>query len=193
MSVKIFYDLETTGVEVKKHSIHQIAGIVEVDGEVAETFDIRTRPHPKAEITEKAMIVGGVTEEQVLAYKPMREAYFELRDIVLRYIDSYSTTDRATLIGFNNRFFDDQFLRAWFKQNESAMFDNWFWSDTRDVMVLASEYLDDRRSSMPSFKLKRVALTLGINVDESRLHDGGYDVELTRKIYRTVTFLEIEL
>lgn len=26
--IKVFYDLETTGVEVKKHSIHQIAGLI---------------------------------------------------------------------------------------------------------------------------------------------------------------------
>ena len=46
---------------------------------------------------------------------------------------------------------------------------------------------------MPSFKQHRVARELGIEVDEDRLHDASYNVELTRGIYRIVTGLDIEL
>ena len=47
-TIKVFYDLETTGVDVKKHSIHQIAGLIEINDEVVEKFNIFSRPHPKA-------------------------------------------------------------------------------------------------------------------------------------------------
>jgi len=60
-------------------------------------------------------------------------------------------------------------------------------------MILASQYLIPRRAKMESFKLKRVALELGLEVDESRLHDAHYDIALTRSIYRIVTGLEYEL
>jgi DNA polymerase-3 subunit epsilon len=46
---------------------------------------------------------------------------------------------------------------------------------------------------MPSFKLSRVAKTLGIEVDEDRLHDADYDVYLTREIYKTVSRIEENL
>ena len=46
---------------------------------------------------------------------------------------------------------------------------------------------------MPSFKQQRVAKELGVQVDDSRLHDALYDVNLTREIYRIVTGLEMEL
>ena len=39
---------------------------------------------------------------------------------------------------------------------------------------------------MPSFKLRRVALYLGIKVDDSKLHDALYDCELTFEIYKIV-------
>ena len=191
--VKVFYDLETTGVEVKKHSIHQIAGIIEVNGVVAEEFDIRTRPHPKALIEEGALIAGNVTKEQILGYQDMKDAHKEFKALMHKYIDPFDTTHKAWNVGFNNRFFDDQFLRAWFRQNGDNFIGSLFWADTIDVLVLASQYLIERRSGMPSFKLKRVAKELGLIVEEDKLHNGLYDVKLIREIYRIVTGLEIEI
>ena len=46
---------------------------------------------------------------------------------------------------------------------------------------------------MPNFQLHTVAQTLGLEVDESKLHDASYDVLLTRQIYRIVTGREIEI
>ena len=46
---------------------------------------------------------------------------------------------------------------------------------------------------MPSFKLKRVGLELGLAVDPDSLHDALFDARLTRDIYRIVTGIEIEL
>ena len=54
-------------------------------------------------------------------------------------------------------------------------------------MVLASEYLLEKRVAMPNFKLMSVARAVGIEIDESRLHDAQYDIELTRTIYKIVT------
>lgn len=36
MSKLFFFDLETTGVKFWKNGIHQIAGVIEIDGEVKE-------------------------------------------------------------------------------------------------------------------------------------------------------------
>lgn len=66
----VFFDLETTGTLVNKHGIHQISGEIVVDGEVKETFDFHVQPNPKAEITQEALDVAGVTKEQILAYPP---------------------------------------------------------------------------------------------------------------------------
>ena len=44
--VKMFYDLETTGLEVGKHGIHHISGMIEVDNEIKEKFDFKVRPFP---------------------------------------------------------------------------------------------------------------------------------------------------
>ena len=193
MITKIFYDVETTGVNYKIHSMHQLAGLVEVDDEVVETFDFKLRPHPKAEITPEALKVCGVTEEELKAYPPAAIAHRGFKALLSRYVNKYDKSSKAYLVGFNNRFFDDQFLRKHFELQDDDFFGAWFWSDSLDVFVLASEYLIDRRPSMASFKLHRVAATLGLEVDKDKTHDAFYDVNLTRQIYRIVTGREIEL
>ena len=189
--IKLFYDLETTGVNVRLHSIHRISGLIEVDGEVVETIDIKTRPHPKAKIDPAALRICGVTEDEIMSYQPMKAALKQFLRVLGRYVDKYDKKQMIYLVGFNNRAFDDQFLRAWFLQNKNDFFGAYFYGDSLDVMVLASQYLIDTRPSMPSFKLHRVARTLGLDVDKQLLHEGSYDVQLTRDIYRIVTDLEL--
>lgn len=192
--IKIFYDLKTTGTNPNKHSIYQIAGLIEIDEELVETFDFETRPHPKAAIEPEAMTVGKVTKEEIAEYRPMKEVHGIFKDMLGKYINQMMDKKiKAHQVGFNNRAFDDIFLRKWFEQCGDEFYLSWFYPDTLDVMVLASEYLLDRRIDMPSFKLKRVAMELGLDVDKDRLHDGLYDAKLTRDIYRIVTGREIEL
>ena len=185
--IKMFYDLETTGTDVRKHSIHQISGVIEVNSEVVEDFDFKVRPNPKAKIDQEALDICDVTEEQILAYPEMKTVYKLVLKMLGKYVNRFDRKDKMWLLGFNNRNFDDVFFRAWFEQNGDAYFGSWFWSDSIDAMVLASEYLQDRRYKMSNFKLKTVAKELGITVDESKLHDAAYDIWLTREIYLIVT------
>ena len=190
--IKIFYDLETTGTDVKRHSIHQIAGYIEKNGIIDCKFDIKTRPHPKAKYEPAALEVCGKTEAELKKYPPMKTAHKEFTAILDKYIDKMDKADKAFLIGFNNRGFDDRFLTAWFEQCGNNFWPSYFWMGL-DVQCLALHYLQDRRTAMPSFKLKRVAKELGIHVDEESLHDAFYDVELTYQIYRIVTGIEEEI
>lgn len=53
-------------------------------------------------------------------------------------------------------------------------------------MVLASFVLRFERVELVDFKLKTVAAYFGIPVDESKLHDALYDIELTEVIYNII-------
>ena len=85
------------------------------------------------------------------------------------------------------RSFDNQFLRAWFLQNGDKYFGSYFWSNSIDVMVLATPYLASQRSQMENFKQGTVAKALGIEIDESRLHDALYDIQVCKSIYDIVS------
>ena len=134
----VFFDLETTGTLVNKHGIHQISGMIVIDGEVKETFDFKVQPNPKAEIVQEALDVAGVTKEQILSYPAMGYVYGQFTAILNKYVDKYNKQDKFFLAGYNNASFDNQFLRAWFLQNGDKYFGSYFWSNSIDVMVLAT-------------------------------------------------------
>lgn len=192
--IKIFYDTETTGTNPKIHSIHQLSGLIEVDGDIVDSFDYSVRPHPRASYDPAALSVCKVTRKQLEGYTDMKTVFKQFTKLLDGYVDKFNNKDKIYLIGFNNRAFDDAFLRMFFELCGSSFIGSYFFVDTIDTLCLASQYLmGDRRLQMPSFKLKRVALELGIVIDKSKLHDSMYDAELVRQIYRIVTGIEIEL
>ena len=182
----LYFDLETTGVKYWKHGIHQIGGIIEIDGEVKESFNFFVQPHEKAIIEEEALAIAKVQKEDIEKYPKQYVIHRELKDILGKYVDTYDKKDKFFLCGYNNAGFDNDFLRAFFVQCNDKYFGSWFWSSSLDVMVLASNYLKEKRSEMENFKLHTVAKELGIEVDEAKLHDAKYDIELTRAIYKIV-------
>lgn len=114
MAKLLFFDLETTGTNFWQHGIHQIAGCVEIDGEVKEYFDFKVAPNPQAKVAQEALDVGGVTLEQVQAYPPMGEVYTEFTKMLGKYVGKFDKKDKFFTVGFNNAAFDNQFLRAFF-------------------------------------------------------------------------------
>ena len=181
-----FFDLETTGVNPGKNGIHQISGEIVIDGKTMERFDFKVQPNPKCVIEEQALSVAGVTREQVMAYPPMFQGDQELVAMLGKYVDKFNKTDKFFLVGFNNAAFDNQFFRGFFLQNGDQYFGSWFWSNSIDVMVLASVKLAERRHEMENFKLATVAKFLGVNVDDNSLHNADYDIFLTKSIYDIV-------
>lgn len=183
MEKLLFYDLETTGVKYWKNGIHQISGAVVIDGQIKEVFDFKVRPNDNALIEEEALKVGNVTKEQIMAYPTMKEVYSKIITMLSKYVDKFDKKDKFHLIGYNNASFDNQFFRAFFVQNNDVYFGSWFWSDSIDVMVMASYRLRNVRHELVDFKQSTVAKFLGIEIDESKLHDAKYDIEICIKIF----------
>lgn len=183
----LFFDLETTGLNPGKNGIHQISGEIVIDDISREEFDFKVQPNPKCIIEQEALDIAGVTKEQVLAYTPMIQVYVKLTTMLAKYVDKFNKTDKFFLAGYNNASFDNQFLRGFFLQNGDQYFGSWFWSNSIDVMVLATQYLLAERPNMENFKLPTVAKELGIITDDNKLHDASYDIKLTRAIYEYIT------
>lgn len=185
--VKIIYDLETTGLDLRRHAIVQLAGTVLVDDQEKEMFNFQMRPFEGAEVDSEALRVTSKTKEDLNGYGDPGIAFYLFIDILSRYINRYDRDDKAFLVGYNNAKFDDQFLRQWFELNKDRFYGSWFYSNSIDVMSLASEYLIERRQFMPNFKLSSVADELGIYYNPDGLHDAMFDVNLTRRVYEVVT------
>ena len=186
MEKLLFYDLETTGTKYWRNGIHQLSGAVVIDGKVVETFNMHVQPNPACIIEQEALDVCGVTEEQIKAYPPMAGVYQHFVDMLGKYVDKFNKKDKFTLIGYNNAAFDNQMLRAWFVQNGDQYFGSWFWSNSLDVMVLASMTLLESRAAMVNFKQGSVAKFMGIPVADDELHDALYDIKVCMAIFQHV-------
>lgn len=193
MSKLFFYDLETTGTRYWKNGIHQISGAIMIDGEIKEKFNFKVKPHKDCVIEDETLAIAGVTREQIALYPEMSVVYGKIISMLSKYVDKFKKTDKMYLVGYNNASFDNQFFRAFFTQNRDNYFGSWFWADTHDVMVFASNYLRMKRTQMVDFKLKSVAKAVGIEVDEEKLHDAAYDIDLTMQIYDRVVIKPNEI
>lgn len=182
----LFFDIESTGTKHWQHCIHQVAVMVVIDNVITETLCLRMAPHPKALIDEEALKAGGVTRSQIEAYPSATLQFDAFLGLLNHYIDPYNPEDKFFLCGYNNSWFDNEFLRNWFTLEGNDFFNTYFFSGCIDVMILATHYLSPDRHVMPSFKLHRTAKWLGIPVVEERLRDALYDVELTYEIYKRV-------
>ncbi len=186
MTKILFFDLETTGLDHKIHGIHQLGGMLEIDGQVMEQFNFHIRPDGQLKIDDAALKVSGITRDDLLSYPTEVEVYQKLISILARHIDKFDKLDKAFLGGYNNASFDNHFLRELFIRNNDKYFGSWFWSNPLDVMILATAFTLEYRYQMPNFKLMTVASELLGDIDESKLHDANYDNELTRNIYQIV-------
>lgn len=185
MSKLFIYDLETTGLNAEKCSIHQISGLIVIDNEIKEFFDLKVIPFDGCSIEKDALALRNLTIDTLIDNEfTYFEAHKELKSILSKYVDQYDKKDKFHLVGFNIRAFDNIFLRNLFTKNNDNYFGSYFWPNSIDCYSIASFILQNERPKMENFKLKTVAKYLGIDVDETSLHDAKYDIELTYQILK---------
>jgi DNA polymerase-3 subunit epsilon len=187
---KVFFDLETTGLNKDICGIYQFSGAIEVDGEIKEYFDFKMKPPINKVMEEGAIKLAaerGITTEVINSYPDSKIVFKQIIDLLSKYVGKYDKQDKFFLVGYNNRSFDDGFLRKYWEDMGDKFFGSFFWQNTIDVMVLASNYLLNCRKNMTNFKLSTVADFLCLEVDHSKLHDAEYDINLTYLVYQIVT------
>lgn len=182
-----FIDVETTGLDPKKAAIHQLAGIIEIDNQVVDRFDLRIRPFKGAEINQEALEISKVTLDQINGYAPEANAYKYLLAKLAGHVDRFNKRDKFHIAGYNCARFDSEFLREFFLRMGDKYYGSWFWSNPLDVMILAGERLKHSRQELANFQLQTVASFLLGDRDPEGAHDAAVDVEWTRLIYHKVT------
>jgi DNA polymerase-3 subunit epsilon len=161
--------------------------IIEIDGEVKETFDLKVQPFPNQIVTPESLEINNITMDMLKTYPKPKDVHKEFSELLCTYVDRYDKSDKFFMVGYNSAGFDDQFLRTWFKNAGDNYYGSMIWWPTIDVAILVMDAIKEQRNKFINFQLPTVAKMLGIEVDESKLHDALYDVYLTRELYQKIT------
>jgi DNA polymerase-3 subunit epsilon len=179
----LYLDLETTGLSPNENAIIEIAGILEVDEKPRESFSIYMSPDEDQKVDPAALNAIGLDLNTIEKYPSQEIGYSRFIKILEKYINPYDKTDKLFLVGYNIHGFDVPFLRVFFERNYNKYFGSYFYHPSIDVMLLASYFSMNQRDNLPNFKLPTIAKSLGLTVDDARLHSALYDVTITRDIF----------
>lgn len=184
----MFFDLETTGTDVRKHGIIQFAGIVEIDGEIVDELEIKINPG-EVEWHEKAIEANGITPDMVKEHVPKIQAYSSIDKFLTTHVDKYDKKDKMIPAGYNVNF-DRKFLEQFYYDNGNKYFGglvNYYDADVFYVL----KYL--RQLGMYSGGLKLTEACEHFGIELTNAHDALADIKATRQLHYHIanTFIGI--
>lgn len=174
----LYFDTETTGTNPKIHSIVQISGIIEINGNIKEEFDFNCQPDDYDVIDPEALEVNGLTVEKLKTFDPPEVVYKRLLEIFEKYIDKYDKTDKFYPAG-QNVVFDIEFLSEFFKRRGDDFFGSWQNWRCIDSRFVANFFAYAGIIDVESVKLAALCDYFGIKL---KAHDAMSDVRASRKI-----------
>jgi DNA polymerase III subunit epsilon len=180
MSRKIFWnDLETTGTDPHRHSIIQIACMIEENGKIVDSFESKMRPLPGREIDPKALAVNGATVAEIYEYPLPAQVYFDFRQFCARHGHAGDKANRFVPAGYNNGF-DLDFWNDFHTAMDSK-FAFWDYLQFQPVDVYPICVALWRCGLLPTenVKLGTVCEHFGIQIDA---HEAMSDVKACREL-----------
>lgn len=176
----LYFDVETTGLNPRVNDIVQLAGIIEIDGEIKERFNYRIQPFSFENISQEALDITGNTIEGLKNHTKPFVIYKELINMFSRYVDKFNKADKFVPVGYNVNF-DIGFLREWFIKNGDLYYGSWI--NYKYVDPLAVFYMLESigKVNYPDYKLSTVCEHLGFSIDA---HDALSDISATRDVYK---------
>lgn len=185
MNKILFVDTETTGLDSMTNGIHQVAGIIVINGQEVEEFDLKFKPIPTEIVEDDALKVSGLSVNDVNSRKmESREGYSKFNKTMCKYIDRYNKEDKAIIAGYNCNF-DAQFMCDWYKKHGNPYFFGLFhggaYLDGLNLALLA-EIKARKKLFYPDRKLATVASTLGVELNNA--HDALADIRATRDVIK---------
>lgn len=183
MKKVLWFDLETTGIDPERNGIIQFAALVEIHGEVVDSLEIKLQPHQGALISKEALVVNGVSEEDIRGFMRHDEAFRHIDAFLSRHVSRFDRNDKFYPAGYNVQF-DLEFLSRMFKRYDQygiGTFVNWRRIDPLPLLYYM-EYID--KISLDNYKLQTVCDYFGIPLNSA--HDAMADVKATRELMKHI-------
>jgi len=183
MNKYLVIDTETGGLSSEKNPILQVAAQIYYDDKLISEFNEKMKPEEWQTLDPIALEVNGNTVEDIKRFPEHKEVFKRFTQWMDNHIDKYNREDKYYQVGYNIHSFDAPFLRAWFHLNDHKYYGSYFYNPPVDVMLVAMFACIGQRQNIHNFKLVTVCKSLGIKVEDAKLHDAMYDTEITAELF----------
>lgn len=176
-------DTETGGLDAERNPIIQVAAQIYHDDVLISGFNEKMRPEEWHYCDPVALEVNRTTVEELKTYQSQKEGYDKFIKWLDAHINKYDSSDKFYQVGYNIHHFDAQFLRKWFLVQNNQYYGSYFYNPPIDAMLVAMFACVGQRQNLDNFKLVTVCKSLGIKVEDEKLHDAMYDVQITAELF----------
>lgn len=181
-SGKIFwFDTETTGLDPKQNAMIQLAGIVEVNGEVVDEFEILFRPWKNAILDDRALEINGRSVKELMTFPTLDIGVLGLKKKFDRWVSKYDKEDKFICAGYNVAF-DKGFLReAFYRCGDLYGIGSYCFNCSLDIWALVSLAILHDNLRLPNYKLTTLCDYYKIKLKDA--HDAIADIAATRELF----------
>lgn len=189
----LWFDVETTGTDAKKNSIHQLSALMDIGGTVVAQFNVKFRSDMISEYNKQTVKWWSENPEMGLSKEVIegrevshKEAHGQFMEFLNHHIKQFDSTDKATIAGFNVHF-DEQFLRHFmdrYNDTKYNLYGSYFWSGRICVLSDFCRIAAYRRKDVKKVTLENCCQSLSIDIDNA--HDALVDVRATRALSQKI-------
>ena len=184
----LWIDTETTGVTQERDQVLQLAGMIEINGVIVESFNYWVKPTDLGLISKGATAVNGITKEIASTYRDPREVVVEFRELLEKWLPATKKKynmkkDKYILAGYNTNF-DAGMLNHFFALHSRKPFVQYtgfikidVYQRVQDLMIERDWYWD-----LPKHGLSYICEVNDVDLG-NKAHDAMYDIHATRELY----------
>ena len=187
MKKVLWLDVETTGLDCKKHGLREVGFIIEIDGVEVDKGVFKINPFTYTTkdvvIDDYALEISKVSIEDLESYDSSSYCFKELMKKLVKYVNVNDKNDCFVIAGYNVAF-DIGFIKEWFK--EMGLQDSYkdlFHYKSLDVFSIVFALRHIGLNSAENDKLETMCNYFGIEIEA---HNALSDIEATKKLYELI-------
>ena len=187
MKKVLWLDVETTGLDCRKHGLREVGFIIEIDGVEVDKGVFKINPFTyttrDVEIDDYALEISKVSIEDLESYDRVSYCFKELMNKLVKYVNANDKNDYFVIAGYNAAF-DIGFIKEWFK--EMGLLDSYkdlFHYKSLDVFSIVFALRHIGLNSAENDKLETMCNYFGIEIEA---HNALSDIEATKKLYELI-------
>lgn len=187
MKKVLWLDVETTGLDCRKHGLREVGFIIEIDGVEVDKGVFKINPFTYTTkdvvIDDYALEISKVSIEDLESYDSSSYCFKELMKKLVKYVNVNDKNDCFVIAGYNTAF-DIGFIKEWFK--EMGLQDSYkdlFHYKSLDVFSIVFALRHIGLNSAENDKLETMCNYFGIGIEA---HNALSDIEATKKLYELI-------